>query len=161
MAERIDKTINRVMTQMAQNIPEKVFNLGVSIRKDYFEGRITKDEFLKQCTYLMLNCGFEELYPKTLPERPQELLEYDMLSIEKKMKIKPEFWSSLDIQNYCVQKMRIISQAISDKKWLNENLKRLKKYNDEENVQILKDRFRKYNQWEVDNWEDIKQFYKV
>lgn len=52
-------------------------------------GELTMKEFDMECSYWLIGC---DLFPLPLPDRPDELYEYDNCPVKDRHKIPPSFW---------------------------------------------------------------------
>jgi len=92
---------------------------------DLQSGKITLTEFLLECAYWALLDGFDELQPKPFPPKPDKVLEYEVMSLEKRSRLKSLFFDdNPEINRYCAQrnKTKAANRAILN--WLKE----IKKY---------------------------------
>jgi len=65
-------------------------------------------EFDTECAYWLIVC--DDLYPWTLPLRPQKLLNYDGMFIEKRKKVTSDFWRQDIIYNYLEKKQTVLNR---------------------------------------------------
>lgn len=112
------------------NVPETEYNFGLNLIKQYLGDKITTEEFEKELAYLGLNCGFNNMKPLPLPQRPQELFEFDSLNDYQKKKIKEEFWRTEPIFSYNAKKHKVLGINRSNKAWLKVLLNRFESYGD-------------------------------
>ncbi len=134
------------MGQRSNEITEFDFKFGRNLLNKLWDKKIDMAEFLKECTYFMLNSGFNELRPKPLPTRPPKLIEYDNLSEERKEKISNDFWHQDEIQAYIATKVKIRNENKSNELWLEENLARLEQYGDTLNAQKVRMRLQEFKE---------------
>ena len=153
-------TILEALKVMGQKIPDKEFNYGISLLSDYWGRKIDKDEFEKLCSEFSLSCGFEELSPGPLPNRPQKLLEYDQLDFNAKNRIDDKFWLQPEIAKYLNEKIKVIWHNQTNKAELKRLRDNCMKYNDQVNFLRTSKKILEHRDWETDNWELIKQYYK-
>ncbi len=145
------KDLVKAVGDMATNIPENLFEFGITLLKKRRSMKITYEEFLRECTYFMLRCGFSELKHRVLPTRPQALLDYDEKVNEAKAfgrmyEAKDSFWRQKIIQSYIQQKYMVIQENASNLSWLKENFTRLEKYGDKHNAQIIRNRIQEFEE---------------
>lgn len=126
------------------NIPEQWFNIGVKRFTSLDKGEINMEEFEKEMTYLMLECGFEELSFKPLPTPPQEMEAYYQLDREARKKMKEEFWYQYPVKAYVEERKKIEHLNMASKVWFEENLSRLETYGDFLNAQKIKEKLNEY-----------------
>ena len=160
--------IGQVLEHWGQSIPEKDFNFGINLfwklvgnKKRGITKSIDLPEFLKECTYFMLKCGFDELKPKPLPTRPEKLLSYDISKAhDKTYEVKDSFWQDFEIRDYLEQKWKVVQHNMGNKAWLKENLTRLEQYGDVHYAQIVRNRIQEFEEYEQDNWQALKPYLK-
>jgi len=145
-------TILKSLKHWGHKIPEQDFNAGISLLYKRFEDKITEAEFLKECTYFMLRCKFDELKPKPLPTRPEKLLNYrESKRRDRSYEVRTSFWSDYEIRDYLDQKWKIIQHNMGNKAWLQENLTRLEQYGDPVNTVKVRNRIQEFEEWEQEN----------
>ena len=88
-------------------------------------GELPIEEFLTDCAYLALTYGFEALSPHICLPRPQELLDYDQMSYDKKNRVEHTFWRQPPVYFYCEEKHKAKVWNKAAKEWLEEILKYL------------------------------------
>jgi hypothetical protein len=86
---------------------------------------ITLDQFLTDCAYWALRCGFDELMPKILPSRPdtEAFMEFERLSEVKRAKLDPKYFlDHPEINEYWAQRKQIEATNRHTLAWLNDML---------------------------------------
>ena len=97
----------------------------VEIYKSFLNKLHTKEwtmaEFDKEIAYWFIHCVYD---PHPEPERPKELLEYDVLTTKEKSSLPGRFWHSMPVSAYMNKRDR----AYSYNKGILDGLKRFKAY---------------------------------
>ena len=102
--------------------------------------KIDLKEFLRECTYLALKCGFDEIRPYSLPTKPDVLFDYEHLEKVEQAKIRKKIFEEDRVKEYLKQKWGIKLQNKSNKIWLKELLGRLEEYGDPVNTARVRQR---------------------
>lgn len=106
--------------------------------------KISLQEFLKECTYLMLDCGFSELRPLPLPFKPAVLYKFEALEPEEQKKTKGKVCEDKRVSNYFEEAYAIRMKNKSTALWLKENLERLREYGDTNNAMRVSSRLKEF-----------------
>ena len=53
---------------------------------------LTLEQFLQEVGYWAIKDGFDELTPKQIPRKPQEVIEYEQIPIERRLQLKQEYF---------------------------------------------------------------------
>jgi len=133
------KISGKTLSHWGANIPKKDFNLGIGLFRQLISKKINMDEFLKECTYWLLNSGLDDLRPKPLPSEPIEYREYQQeKKHNRRVQMTEGFWKQPVIVSYIAQKERIINHNHTQKNRIKEHLKRLEEYGDVSNADKLR-----------------------
>ena len=104
------------MLPEAKTIPREYMEIGKNLIFQLTSKKITMKEFEVEVAHLSLECGFNELYPQPLPTRPDILVEYDQLPLDKKQSMPASFWKHPAVISY-MRQVSMIEAENGGKKW--------------------------------------------
>jgi hypothetical protein len=133
------------------SISDKDIDFGNRLIAKLYAGAITKDEFLRECTYFTLRCGFDELKPHQMPTKPIALRKFEELPEREKKKAREITFDEPEVRNYLAQKNAVIRRNSSNLKWLKENLSRLESYGDPHYSEMVRTRIQDFEEWNLEN----------
>ena len=110
--------------------PLEYITLGKSLLNNLQQGKISMEEFDIEVAYMAMNCGFDELKPHPMPEKPSVLLDYENLDDKEKSQVGSSFWHQREVAQYIKQQSMIISENLGSKEWLKELVYRFGKIGD-------------------------------
>lgn len=122
--------------------------------------KIPLEEFLKEATYLALNCGFDTITPKPLPTKPSVLFDFDGLNKDEQKKIAKEVFGDDLVKEFFDQRWKILIKNLNNKKWLEKLLGRLESYGDTLNAAKVRQRFQDFEEWIQENRAIIDYYFK-
>ena len=84
---------------------------------------LTLEEFLQECVYWALKDGFDEIAPKQYPQKCLKVLEYEEMSLVKRIKLDNRFYDDFpEIMKYYKTKLWVDNQNRANLLWLKEIL---------------------------------------
>lgn len=118
--------------------------LGKNLLAKLRKRELTMEEFEKETAYFALECGFDELHFMDFPEKPAELRAFSALGEKQKKEVNEDFWRQEIVIYYFKKWHETLAWNRGTRSWINELLRRFKKYEDHINVNRVEERLQEW-----------------
>lgn len=86
-------------------------------------GKITHDDFMRECAYWAVREGFDDLKPLPLPTKPQEVFDFEQLPEYTREKLNNKYYDDHPVINSFYQQIRFVKDRNKTNfEWLREIL---------------------------------------